>query len=435
MRFPTFRTRSREFTVALAALTAVLVLSIIVFPERAFQSSLNGLSIWWNVVFPSLLPFLMLGELMTGFGAVRGLGTLLEPLVRLLFRLPGIGGWAIAIGAVAGMPAGAETVGKLRRDNLVSREEGEALLAVSHVASPFFLFTVIGAGFLHNPATGAALAVIHYGTALLTGLLLRFRRSKTSMASVPGAADRHSLPRGRWKTPAPRERSLVARALANMHEARLEDGRSFGKLLGDSVSGAIQTLMMIGGYMIVFSVLAGVLDTIGIVRIASEFVALLAPSLRDTAETVRAVFSGLLELHIGTNRLSRLDGADVWMAAMVGAALAWSGAAVHFQVKTAIRQTDLRYRTFLVSRLVHATLAFAATPIVWKPLSGMLPGGAETSFLQLTAETTVPPADPLSAWGIWSDVPHRILVLASVVAAMALLSIIWAGLSRTAKTT
>ncbi|MDF2719503.1 MAG: ylbJ1 [Paenibacillus sp.] len=111
MRIGMFHARSREYTVALAMLTAILVL------------------------------FLMLSEMMSGFGAVRGLGTMLEPLMRLLFRLPGHGGWAIAVGAVTGMPAGAEAAGKLRRENLVSREEGERLLALSHyrIAAPGFL--------------------------------------------------------------------------------------------------------------------------------------------------------------------------------------------------------------------------------------------------------------------------------------------------------
>ena len=82
MRIGMFHARSREYTVALAMLTAVFVLSILLFPERAFQSSLGGLTIWWNIVFPSMLPFLMLSEMMNGFGAVRGFGTLLEPLIR-----------------------------------------------------------------------------------------------------------------------------------------------------------------------------------------------------------------------------------------------------------------------------------------------------------------------------------------------------------------
>ena len=37
-----------------------LVVSLVLYPETAFNSSLEGLQIWWEVVFPALLPFLSL---------------------------------------------------------------------------------------------------------------------------------------------------------------------------------------------------------------------------------------------------------------------------------------------------------------------------------------------------------------------------------------
>ncbi|TMV51983.1 sporulation protein [Paenibacillus mesophilus] len=426
MRIGIFHARSREYTVALALLTAVFVLSILLFPERAFQSSLGGLTIWWNIVFPSMLPFLMLSEMMAGFGAVRGFGTLMEPLMRLAFRIPGLGGWAIALGAVTGMPAGAEAAGKLRRENLVSREEGERILALSHVASPFFVLTVIGAGFLHNVETGAAIAVIHYVSAIATGLLLRGVRFGS--APVP-----LSLPPESAKPKAREARKpILLRALSDMHHARLEDGRTFGKLLGDSVSGAIQTLMMIGGIMIVFSVLLGVMDTFGIARLLAEAASRAAPSLSAPLETIRSGLSGLFELHIGTNRLSQIPAANSVTAALIGAALAWSGLAVHLQVKTAIRQTDLRYRFFLLSRIVHAGLSFVLTLLSWRPITDLFQR-SEPSFLSDTASATAY-SGGLTFWWAWTAIPQRIVELGLVLAIAVVLSLIVSRVLRPSKT-
>jgi sporulation integral membrane protein YlbJ len=421
-----FHARSREYTAALALLTAVFVLSVLLFPERAFQSSLGGLTIWWNIVFPSMLPFLMLSEMMNGFGAVRGFGTLMEPLMRLAFRIPGLGGWAIALGAVTGMPAGAEAAGKLRRDNLVSREEGERILALSHVASPFFVLTVIGAGFLQSVETGAAIALIHYVSAIATGLLLRGARQNSAPASLS------PLPKLAILKAREARKPILLRALSDMHHARLEDGRTFGKLLGDSVSGAIQTLMMIGGTMIVFSVLLGVMDTFGIARLLSEAASWAAPSLSAPLETIRSGLSGLFELHIGTNRLSQLPAANSVTAALIGAALAWSGIAVHLQVKTAIRQTDLRYRFFLLSRIVHAGLSFIVTLLSWRPLMGWF-HRSEPSFLPDSASGTAN-SGGFTFWGTWTAVPHRIVELGLFLAIAVVLSLIVSRVLRSAKT-
>ncbi|MED4609598.1 sporulation protein, partial [Paenibacillus validus] len=98
---------SPKFTTLLLGASALaLVISIILFPDLAFQSSLQGLQLWWKLVFPALLPFLILTEMLRGLGALHALGVLLEPLFRILFRVPGIGGFVMAIAFTAGMPAG-----------------------------------------------------------------------------------------------------------------------------------------------------------------------------------------------------------------------------------------------------------------------------------------------------------------------------------------
>lgn len=47
--------------------------------------------------------------------------------------------------------------------------------------------------------------------------------------------------------------------LQAMEQAHRRDGRAFGRLLGDSVTSSVQTLMMIGGFIMMFSVIVQVL--------------------------------------------------------------------------------------------------------------------------------------------------------------------------------
>ena len=54
------------------------------------------------------MPFLIMTELLIGFGVIQGIGILLEPLMRIVFRLPGVSGWALASGLIVGFPAGAK---------------------------------------------------------------------------------------------------------------------------------------------------------------------------------------------------------------------------------------------------------------------------------------------------------------------------------------
>lgn len=46
-------------TLGIACFTLSMTVSLIIFPEVAFNASVHGLHTWWEVVFPSLLPFLL----------------------------------------------------------------------------------------------------------------------------------------------------------------------------------------------------------------------------------------------------------------------------------------------------------------------------------------------------------------------------------------
>ncbi|MDF2719504.1 MAG: sporulation protein [Paenibacillus sp.] len=223
---------------------------------------------------------------------------------------------------------------------------------------------------------------------------------------------------------------IIVRALSDMHQARLEDGRSFGKLLGDSVSGAIQTLMMIGGTMIVFSVMLGVMDTLGIARLLSEAVTMAVPDMASPIESIKSGLSGLLEVHVGTYRLGQIHLSASVTAALIGAALAWSGLAVHLQVQTAIRHTDLRYRYFLLSRIVHAGLSFVLTLMLWRPLTGWFHSSLP-SFLSDSVSRAS--HNGLSSWNVWTAVPHRFVELAVLLAIAIGLSLIVSGFLRSGK--
>ena len=108
--------KAKVYLVAFAAM--FMAISTILFPEVAFQASLSGLNVWFQVVFPALLPFFIMCELLMGLGVVNFIGVLLEPLMRPIFNVPGAGGFAMAMGLTSGYPMGSKITARLRRDGL-----------------------------------------------------------------------------------------------------------------------------------------------------------------------------------------------------------------------------------------------------------------------------------------------------------------------------
>jgi len=82
----------------LPALAVVITISIVRFPDEAFNAAVNGLDVWFTIVLPALLPFFIGSQLLMGLGVVHFMGVLLEPFMRPMFNVPGAGSFVMAMG-------------------------------------------------------------------------------------------------------------------------------------------------------------------------------------------------------------------------------------------------------------------------------------------------------------------------------------------------
>ncbi|WP_373229960.1 nucleoside recognition domain-containing protein [Cohnella sp.] len=337
------RRKSSAFLSVLLGVSALLVVVGIVYsPGESFRASLSGLQIWWQNVFPGLLPPLILAELLAASGMLHGMSTLAEPLTRGLFRLPGASGWAIAFGWSAGIPAGAKETARLRENGMLHEEDVDTVLLVSHLPNPFLIVLVIGYGFLQSPELGWAIALGLWLSALASGFLWA-RLTKPKKPKVP-------------QIPLSEPRALLRRALRAAVDARKEDGRPFGKQLADSVTNSVGTLMTLGGLMMMSAV---------VIRLIQ---------LSFPGNDIWLAIPGVYEMHLGAFESSRstlFTSAPAQAAALLAAALAWSGWSGLLQARAAFgTASSFPWSRVIVSRLMHGALAILITyPLALAALS------------------------------------------------------------------
>src|SRR5699024_1268343 len=78
---------------------------------------------WFDIVFPSLLPFFIMSELLMMYGIVQAIGILSEPIMRPFFRVPGAGSFAFVVGMASGYPLGAKITASLLEKNYINQIE------------------------------------------------------------------------------------------------------------------------------------------------------------------------------------------------------------------------------------------------------------------------------------------------------------------------
>ena len=352
-----WRRRARHVkNLLLATLVTFLAGLLIAYPDTGVEAARDGLHIFLEIVFPSLLPFFILSEFFLAFGVVHFLGVLLEPLMRPVFNVPGVGAFALSMGLAAGYPMDAVITARFRRQGLCSRVEGERLLAFTNTADPLFILGAVAVGMFGRPDLGALLAAAHYLSAFSVGVLFRFHGTRGRRAVADGPAPAGGKRGIARVSPSPSS-GWIRRAFGAMQRARQEDGRTLGALLNDSVQESINTLLRIGGFIMFFSVLSALLLRSGLLRRIAWPVAMLLQAAGIDPDLAPPVIAGLLELDIGTAQAAALPSPLLDRLVVASAIIAWSGLSVHGQVASIVYGTDLRMGPYALARLTHALLA------------------------------------------------------------------------------
>ncbi|SEG39285.1 sporulation integral membrane protein YlbJ [Paenibacillus sp. UNC499MF] len=350
--------RRSVFTlIPLCVLIIGIAALMVAYPRESLAAAVHGVAIWWDVLFPALFPFFVISEVLLGFGIVHFFGMIFDPMMRPVFRIPGIGGFVMAMGFASGYPVGAKLTSQLWKDRLVNREEGERLVAFTTSSDPIFLIGAVCVGFFHDASLAAVLAAAHYGGALLVGFLMRFHgRGAPSTPASRAAVGRRS--------------SVWTRAFKAMHKARLEDGRPFGTLLAQGVRNSLNLIFLLGSLVVFFSVVLEMLTLSGVIQMLSGLLRMFLSVLHLPPALSDALIGGTFEVTLGAKAAGGMDDSTLLVFKTAAAAfiLSWGGLSVHAQIVSVLSETNMRYAPFLTARILHSLLATLLVFVLWKPM-------------------------------------------------------------------
>ena len=213
----------------------LLFFCLLIFPARTFFYACEGVNLWFHTILPSLLPFLILTSLLLETGAARRISARAEVFFQTVFGLSPAGFYALFLGLFCGFPMGARITAQLYEAEEIDRNEACYLLTFCSSPSPAFLSSyVILTAFSGQIHPGFVFGVL-YGSNFLTGFLFRlvFRRFRLH---------RHT-----------------AHRTHSVEKKEMSKQTSKGNLLDTSIMNGFEIITQLGGYIILFSILSGLL--------------------------------------------------------------------------------------------------------------------------------------------------------------------------------
>lgn len=290
----------------------ILLCLLLSFPALSVKGAASGLLLWFNVVLPTLSPFIICTQMVVSLGGAELLTRPFFPAIHALFGLSRSGAYVLLCGLLCGYPLGAKMCGDFLIRGEISRAEAEYLLSICNHPSPMFLLGFVGAGlqgmvppwFLIGclylpviPVSFLSRRVYH----LNAGNKKRQAYNAVSACSLPGAENDGRKP-------------------PSMEEVLLSTA---------------ETMVVIGGYIMLFSILA-----------------IWIQQLPFLPAPLAACLTGAAEITTGVNQVCATLPFRQAVLPVI-AIVAFGGFSGIFQTKSVIKNTGLSIRHYLFWKCIH----------------------------------------------------------------------------------
>ena len=310
---------------------------LLIFSNANLSSAKTGLALWANSVVPSLLPFFIATELLGYTNVISILGRLLNKFMRPIFNVPGEGAFPFIMGIISGYPMGAKIVSNFKSQGICTAEEAERLLAFTNNSGPLFIIGTVGIGLFKDTSIGVLLFITHLLACLTVGFLFRFWKASK-----------------RFETKGDRPLSFHSSvSLSNL-----------GEVLTSSIMNSINTILLIGGFIVLFSVIISILENSGILDGLAHLIYPILNVFKVPFSYATGIFTGILELTNGVCNIANIDNKSISTNIIICAfLLGFGGISIMLQILSITSKAKISIKPYIIGKLLQSVFAAIYTYI------------------------------------------------------------------------
>ncbi|MCL2860396.1 MAG: sporulation integral membrane protein YlbJ [Oscillospiraceae bacterium] len=240
------------------------------------------------------------------------------------------------MGIISGYPVGAKIIAKFRETNLCTKEEGERLLAFTNNSGPLFIVGTVGVSLIGSTAIGIILLITHIFASLTVGIIFRFwKRNKDILKKT---------------YPSTIRRSADTKQHVNFS--------NLGEILSTSIMQSISTIVMIGGFIMLFSIIISILHNSQVLHLINYSIYPILHLFNIPINFASGITTGIIELTNGLKAITTIPIKELSKTIITCSfLLGFGGISVLLQVLSIISKTDISIKSYILGKLLHACIA------------------------------------------------------------------------------
>lgn len=312
---------------------------LVLFANSNLSSAKGGLLLWANNVVPSLFPFFVAVELLNNTNIVYYLSKYLDKYMRPIFNLPGIATFPLIMGIISGFPVGAKIVTNLYSNGVCTKKEADRMLILSNNSGPLFVIGTVGYAFYGSSHIGILLLITHILASLSVGVIMGLLSRISSSHKMQNTSN--------YK-------------ISYKHDIGINE---LGSILGSSIVSAIKSILIIGGFVVIFSVIISMLNRLHLLSTVADCVSTLVPI---NTKLINGFFTGIIEFTNGLSVIASVPLKNITIKLVLSAfVLGFGGISVTLQVLSIISAHKLSIKKYVAGRVLVGCIAAFYTFILF----------------------------------------------------------------------
>lgn len=325
----------------------IVFLLLLFFPTLSVQGASQGLLLWYQIVVPTLAPFMLVTQIIQAVGGIRMLVRPVYPFLHRCYHTSVNGCYILLCGLLCGYPVGARLCADFRQRGQISPLEADCLLAVCNHPSPMFLLGYVRSQLAAPGVLAPMMAAIYLPVPLLYWLAVRFYSCKDDELRS------NSLDSGRQNSPTDSASGHLKDcftgsrpAHGRQHPAPQEPAPAKTLSFGEMILSTSETLVIIGGTLMLFSVLIAWIQQPGLL-----------------SGRPQALVTGFLEITTGVHQICQFFPIRQRLLPTV-LAVTFGGCSGILQTYGVIRQAGLSIRHYIGWKCLHTLLSAGLLTLV-----------------------------------------------------------------------
>lgn len=284
----------------------VIIISVFLNSYELSNCILQSFSLCTSKLFPSIIPFMLLSNILIEYNFTKVINKFFKPLMKL-FQVNENIAFPYIMGILVGTPTSTFYLKELFDKKLITIKDLKQALNFCHFISPLFIINTVGILFLNSKKLGIIIFISGIISSIVIGIITRNNYNNHIEFNIP-----------------------------------CSNKKNFITILSQSIVKCASNLILIMGVITFISCILTILK------------------LNNSS------LSGIFEITIGLNNISNLNINNEIKTIIISSLISFGGFSIHAQNFSILENKKIRYKPYLKSRILHCIISGCITFLIIK---------------------------------------------------------------------